>query len=86
MIDEPVIVEWNTTVKVPISVRRLAEILANMNDEQQAQFFIEAADLMKGYAERQCIYIGKHLRECECSTDGARELIEAIAYAIKVPA
>ena len=84
MSDEPVLVEWNTTVKVPIDVRRLAEIFANMNDEQQAQFFIEAADVMKDYVDSQCWYIGKHLRECECSTEGARDLIRTIADAIKV--
>ena len=86
--DWPVtIFEWETTVKVPISVPRLAEIFANMDDDKQAQFFVEVAAIFKTWghykAESQCIYIGGHLRNCKCSTDEARELIRSIAYGLE---
>ena len=79
--------EWETTVKVPISVRRMAEIFANMDDDKQAQFFVYAAEVFAGWghykAEVQAMYIGGHLRNCKCSTEAAREFVRSIAYGLE---
>lgn len=80
--------EWETTVKVPISVLHLAEIFANMDDDKQARFFVAVAGIMEkwersGAAESQAYYIGGHLRNCECSTEEARQFIRNIAHGIE---
>ena len=86
--------EWDTKVKVPISIRTLAEIFCNMDDDKQARFFVEVADIMGKWepedpqsvwigAEGQAQAIGGHLRNCECSTEAARELIRSIAYGLE---
>lgn len=80
------VVEWTQTVQVVVEVKKLAEIFAHMTDEQQAQFFIEAAAISATWgwkAEGQWIGVGGHLRNCECSTEGARELIRNIAYELE---
>ena len=63
--------------------KSMAEVFCDWDDEQQAQFFIEAARLMRqwgpGKHEMQAYYIGGHLKTCACSTDEARELVRAIA-------
>ena len=81
------IYEWDTTVKVPISILRLAEIFSAMDDDKQAQFFVEVAKIMNGWgvgkADNQAWYIGGHLRNCKCSTDEARELIRSLANGLE---
>lgn len=68
-------------------VRALAARFCRLNDDAQARFFVEAARLMDGWgpakASMQAHYIGRHLKECACSTSDARNLIESIAEAIK---
>lgn len=81
------LLEWNTTVKVPISIQRLAEIFAHMDDDKQAKFFVAAAEIMKTWGqfkfESQAQYIGGHLRNCKCSTEEARDLIRNIAIGLE---
>jgi hypothetical protein len=78
-------VEMQSTVDVDLLL--LARVFASMNDDEQAQFFVEVAKIMAtwtpGAAEMQIHYIGSHLRNCKCSTEEARELIRGIAYAIE---
>lgn len=61
----------------------LAQAFTNMNDDQQAQFFVEVAKIMKtwtssGGMSQQAYYIGRHLATCKCSTEDSRELIRMI--------
>lgn len=78
-------------VEVPVEMtpRLVAEAFAEMNDEQQAQVFIEVAAIAAGWAtESPCLtapqwwMVGRHLRTCSCSTDEARQLVRDIAQGI----
>lgn len=68
---------------VDIDLPLLAKLFANLTDDEQAQFFIEAAKHFEafgpGKAEYQAWLIGRHLRNCDCSTNEARDLISNIA-------
>lgn len=73
------------TLDVKLTPRELATAFCDMDDEAQAQFFIDCADIMQGWhaanREMQAMYIGRHLRDCACSTDAARDLVRNIADA-----
>lgn len=66
-------------------IRQLAESFCDMDDDQQAKFFVEVARIMNAWGGAklytQAYYIGRHLRTCACSTDDARELVRLIADA-----
>jgi len=65
------------------AVRPLAVEFCKMDDDQQAQFFVEAARIMDtwgiGKRDQQAWYIGRHLATCACSTEEGRELVRMIA-------
>lgn len=71
------------------AVRPLAVEFCKMNDDQQAQFFVEAARIMDswgaGKRDSQAWYIGRHLATCQCSTEEGRELVRMIALHIAEP-
>ncbi len=65
------------------TVREIAELWCAMSDDGQAQFFEEAAKVMRawespGASAMQPLYIGHHLRDCGCISDDARELVADI--------
>jgi len=70
----------------------LAESFCAMDDEQQAQFFIECARIMSKWSgDGRSIYlgpdwqmqqVGNHLRTCGCSTAEARDMVRAIAVGL----
>jgi hypothetical protein len=74
------------TVEVKLTPAQLAEEWCALNDEDQAQFFIEAARLMAswgpGARSTQMYQVGKHLLTCECSSDAARSVVQEIAGGI----
>lgn len=74
------------TIDLTLTPREIAEAFADMNDEDQAQFFIEVGAIFEswGVAERnmQASKIGGHLRTCACSTWEAREVVRTIAAEI----
>jgi hypothetical protein len=78
-------VEWSTTVRVNVGALELAQIFCEMDDDAQAQFFIEVARIFNGWpgnrGSEQARYIANHMRTCECSTEAARELVRGIAEA-----
>lgn len=73
------------TVNVELTPLNLAEAFTEMNDEEQAQFFIEVTAIMGRWGSsrrsQQAYYIGGHLRTCTCSNDAARMLVREIADA-----
>lgn len=73
------------TVEISPTIAQLADAFCQLTDDDQAQFFIECARIMQswGGAHRamQAHYIGRHLRDCQCSTYEARELVREIAEA-----
>ena len=76
----------SVTISVTLTPRQIAEAFCGMNDEDQAQFFIECAAIAHGWLERgegsptfQWGLVGGHLRDCECSTAQARAMVQCIA-------
>lgn len=77
------------SVNVQLTPRELAEFFCSMDDEKQAQFFIEAASIAAKWetneqglgADWQWYSVGRHLRTCSCSTEEARDLVKSIADA-----
>ena len=75
-------------IKIPINLDLLAQAFADMNDDEQTQFFVKVAEIAKtwdnkwGGAQSQWINIGGHLRNCQCSSDAARDMIRDIAWAL----
>jgi hypothetical protein len=76
---------------VELSPLILAETFSAMSDEDQAQFFIEAAHIFYSWgdanASMQRHLIAGHLVTCSCSNDEARyfveDLAESLAYAME---
>lgn len=66
----------------------LADLFCEMDDDQQARFFVRCAAVMDGWGwgkrEAQAGYIGEHLRTCACSSPAAREFVGDIARACEV--
>lgn len=72
------------TVDLQLTPAQLAEAFCEMDDEQQAQVFIEAARIARETWEQPATFlqwreVGKHLATCACSTDDARDLVRDIA-------
>lgn len=75
-------IEKQISARVEFTPKMLAEIFADMSDEQQAQFFIDLAEDAKSWptgGHMQWYLVGRHLATCSCSTYEARELVAAIA-------
>jgi len=84
----PVIVEVKKTetLTIGLDMATVAAWFSELTDEQQADFFIEVAERTEGWAvrpESQWLRVGGHLRNCECSTDSARELIRNLHYGLE---
>lgn len=78
-------VQIEKTISVSLTPRELAEAFCLMGDEAQAQFFIEIAEIVKGWSgigETQWLEVGRHLRDCKCSNESARDVVRDIAIAI----
>jgi hypothetical protein len=71
-------------------VRALAEAFCDLDDERQAEFFIEVAAIARqwpaGGASMQFWRIGRHLATCPCATDDARELVHDLAAGVDASA
>lgn len=70
--------------------KAIAELFCAMTDDGQAQFFVHVAAAMAKWerpaaADWQAQAIGRHLRDCECSTEGGREFVRSIIYAMDKP-
>ncbi len=77
------------TVKIPVDLDLLARAFASMDDDEQTQFFVKVAEIAKtwgnkwGGAQGQWIAIGGHLRNCQCSSEEARDMIRDIAWGLE---
>ena len=73
--------------------RELAEGFCELDDEQQADFFIACAHIMSQWkgtlftgqaaGEWQMRLVGRHLRDCGCSNEDARNLVRELAAALE---
>lgn len=77
-------VEMKTTVTVTPEL--LAKIFCEMDDDSQCKFFVEvgriAAESEHNF-DNQWWYLGGHLRNCECSTEHARNFIRGLYEAMQ---
>jgi hypothetical protein len=84
-----VAMKLNVTVDVPLTLDQLAGLFIELDDDSQTQFFVKVAALMQSWTphERnmQAFHIGRHLRDCKCSTADARELVAEIYDAMSGP-
>jgi len=73
-------------VEVKMTPLAIATAFCEMCDEDQAQFFIEAAKIAETWENpqsHQWYLVGRHLRTCSCSTDEARDMVSSIASAVE---
>lgn len=74
-------------VRVTLTAEQVADAFSELNDDEQARVFVRLAEISETWPAHarlaQYAAIGKHLRECECSTPGAREVIEEIHAAMR---
>lgn len=69
-------------VSIRLTPKQVAEAFCDLDDEAQAQVFIEVAAIAATWTSctfPQWLAVGKHLRTCECSTQEARDLVADIA-------
>jgi hypothetical protein len=70
-------------LEIELDVKIAAKWFANLTDDDMAQFLIEVANEAQKYPsdpDNQWYYLGGHLRNCECSTDAARDMVKNWAY------
>jgi hypothetical protein len=74
-------------VDIKLTPAQLAEAFCELDDEAQAQFFIECARIGETWETRATCFqwhaVGRHLRDCECSTYEAREMVRDIAACLE---
>lgn len=74
------------TTEIDLDIQTGAEWFASLDDEQQTQFFKEAARSAEKWPNNQQIQwmlVGAHLADCECSSEGARQMIRDLHYAME---
>lgn len=78
-------VTFTVQTQVTLDIETLADAFAEMTDDDQAQFFVAVAARFAKFQNgaTQGWFIGGHLRNCECSTEEARELIRDIADGLR---
>jgi len=72
--------------EVKLDLETVAKWFAELDDDEQARFFVivakEAEEWPKGKfnfgPSHQWWSIGSHLRNCECSSEGARDLVRGM--------
>ena len=74
------------TLDRKLTPAEIADAFCELDDERQAQVFIEIAALAQTWGtspSMQWFYIGKHLRDCACSTWEARDMVKEIAEVLE---
>lgn len=71
-----------TETQFELSIETAAQWFCELDDDHQAKFFVEVAKIMEtwgpGKLEWQAHSIGSHLKNCECSTDEARQIVREL--------
>jgi hypothetical protein len=71
------------TTDIELDVETAAKWFAALDDDQMAKFLVAVAAEARNYpssADNQWYYLGGHLKNCECSTEEAREMIRSWAH------
>jgi hypothetical protein len=74
-------------VTLDLTPAQLAEAFCELGDEEQADFFIAAARIaLEKWTHPACMQwhaVGRHLRDCSCSTYDAQQMVSDIADALR---
>lgn len=74
----PVTIKTETATTINLDLETAAKWFCGLSDDEQCRFFVavarEAESFGGGYSS-QWFFVGSHLRNCECSTDDAREIV-----------
>ena len=68
-------------LEVKLTPAQVAEAFCELDDEQQTDVFIEVGKIASKWVaggSMQWFNLGRHLRDCSCSTWEARNIIEGI--------
>lgn len=68
------------TTTINLDIETGAKWFAALDDDQMCKFLVAVAEEAKSFGgnpDNQWYYLGGHLRNCECSTDDAREMIRS---------
>ena len=71
------------TTEINLDIETAAKWFAGLDDDQMCKFLVAVAAESKNFpchADNQWYYLGGHLRNCECSTDDASEMIKSWHY------
>ena len=71
------------TTEIELDIDTAAKWFANLSDDEMCQFLVAVAaeaDKYPGSPDNQWYYLGGHLRNCECSTEAAREMVRSWAH------
>ena len=81
---------YRATIKtertVELSIETVAQWFCELNDEQQADFFIAVAaeaHTWPHHADHQWYLVGRHLVNCTCGTPEALALVEELSNGIR---
>jgi hypothetical protein len=75
--------EITVTTKIDLDIPTAAKWFANLDDDQMCQFLVAVAaeaETYPGNPDNQWYFLGGHLRNCKCSTPGAREMVKSWAH------
>src|SRR3977135_3852121 len=70
------------TTEIDLDVETAARWFAALDDDAMCRFLVAVAREVEAYGgdpDNQWYYLGGHLRNCGCSTEGAREMVRAWA-------
>ncbi len=71
------------TTEIELDIKTAAKWFAGLDDDEMCKFLVAVAEEAKsftGNADNQWYYLGGHLKNCECSTPEAREMIQRWVY------
>lgn len=74
-------IEVTTTIE--LDTKTAAKWFAALDDDEMCKFLVAVAEEAKAYRgdpDNQWYYLGGHLKNCECSTDDAREMVRRWNY------
>ncbi len=75
------------TTEIELDIDTAAKWFCELDDDQMCKFLVEVARLaqnFQGSPDNQWYYLGGHLKNCECSTPEAREMIKRWAHYAEV--
>jgi hypothetical protein len=75
--------EITVTTKIDLDIPTAAKWFASLDDDQMCRFLVAVAaeaETYPGNPDNQWYFLGGHLRNCQCSTPAAREMVKSWAH------